>query len=278
MTTTQKWHEATMLGFDTETTGINVHDDRIVTAAVVYRTPGERPSPITWLINPGRPVPDEAAQVHGWTTERIETTLAGAPAVRVHKGTTARMSVDAALNEIAMKLAQAMHLDVPIVAFNAAYDISILEAELARNAVDTLTSRPTGIVGVVDPMVIEKQLDPYRKIKGGCRGGKHKCGGCGAEDKRLTGLCAHYGIVHGGAHDASADAVAAVRLAVKLAGLWPEVARWKLPTLHKNQVAWRAEQMAGLRSYFDKNQIEHDGCCGSWPLHAGCCASVKAVA
>ncbi len=32
--------------------------------------------------------------------------------------------------------------------------------------------------------------------------------------------------------------------------------------------------MDGLRAYFDRNGTEHDGCCGSWPLHGDCCAPV----
>lgn len=262
-----------MLGFDLETTGTSIHTDRIVTAAIVHHTPGQRPRTLTWLLDPGIPVPDEAAQVHGWTTDRIHAELNGAEAIRDTGARRAPLSRAQALFEITGQVALAMSQGVPVVAANASFDLSLLEAENARHGVDTLTARlgADGVRGVVDPMILDKQREPYRKVKGGCR-----CG-CGATDKTLTGLCLHYGVLLGGAHDAGADALAAVRLAGKLAAAWPEIARWKLDTLHRNQITWRAEQMDGLRSYFDKNQIEHDGCCGSWPVHAGCCAPSEAV-
>lgn len=271
--TAEKWHEGRMLGFDTETTAPNPFDARIVTAAIVHRIPGNRPRTVTWLIDPGVDIPDEAAEVHGWTTTKLQKRLAGREAIQIHAdGRETPVAKDGALYTIAMYLAQAMGLDMPIVAANAPYDLTLLEAELVRNGIDTLSSRPTGVRGVVDVQVLDKAYDPYRKVNrdGGCQGGKHKCRGCGATNKTLTALCAHYGVPHVGAHDAGGDALAAIRLAPRLAGLWPEIARWKLATLHEHQVTWRRDQMDGLRSYFDKNDIEHDGCCGEFPVHRSC--------
>lgn len=270
-----KWHEGPMVALDTETTGTDVHTDRIVTAAIVHIRPGERPRTITWIIDPGIDIPAEAAEVHGWTNDRLRERLAGAQAIRIHNGREERLTRDGALFEIAAQAATAMHTEAALVLANAAYDLSLLEAELVRHDIDTLSSRPDGIRGVVDPMVIEKQYDPYRKVKGGCRGGKTPCGGCGAENKTLTGLCLHYKVRHTGAHDASADALAAVRLIPRLVDAWPQIGAWKLSTLHNHQVTWRRDQMDGLRSYFDKIREPHDGCCGSWPLHGQCCAPAR---
>lgn len=268
---TTKWHEGRMAGFDTETTGIDPHEARIVTAAIVHRIPGERPRTKSWIIDPGIPIPEEAAAVHGWTTERLAAKFdAPAQAIRVSAGRETRMTRDGALFEIAALLGSVMGHDVPVVVANAPFDLTLLEAELARHGIDTLASRPAGISGVVDPQVLEKQLDPYRKVKTGCRGGKVKCGGCGSTDKTLLSLCAHYGVTHVGAHDASGDALAALRLSVKLAEAWPEMARWKLATLHQHQVTWRKQQADGLREYFDKIGEPHDGVCGEWPLHSAC--------
>jgi DNA polymerase-3 subunit epsilon len=264
-----KWHEGRMVAVDTETTGVNPLEARIVTAAVVHFAPGQRPTSIQWVIDPGTQVPDEAAAVHGWTNERIRGFLGrpGTDAVRIHNGRKQPLTRDAALFEIAAQAATAMAAEAPLVVMNAAYDLTLLETELVRNAIDPLSTRPTGIRGVVDPMVIERAFDPYRRLKGGCRGGKYRCGGCGATDHKLLSLCAHYGIRHAGAHDASADAVASVRILRRLVDSWPEIARWKLPTLHEHQVTWRREQADSLRAYFDKNGIEHDGVDPGWPVH-----------
>lgn len=287
MTTAPKWHQGHIIGFDTETTGVNPHDDRIVTAAVVHHKPGDRPRIIQWIIDPEVDIPDEAAAVHGWTRQRLDETLAGRQAARIRDGRIAHLTRDAALFEIAGQLGLAMHTKTPVVAANAAFDLTLIEAELTRHGIDTLASRPAGVTGVVDPMIIDKQHDPYRKSCykaagcdpetkhhecGGCRGGKHRCGGCGSTDRTLTSLCAHYGVrlAADGAHDASTDALAALRLAVKLAGLWPEIARWKLGTLHQHQVTWRRQQCDSLRAFFDKTGIEHDGICPEWPVHTAC--------
>lgn len=267
-----KWHEGPLGALDTETTGTDVHNDRIITAAVIHAKPGERPQSIQWLIHPGIDIPAEASEVHGWTNERLAKYVQPGQAIRSLNGQARPLPADAALFEISTHCATIIHTETPLVIANAAYDVTLLEAELARNGVDTLASRPDGIRGVVDPMVIEKQYDPYRKVnrQGGCKGGKHACGGCGAPDKKLTSLCLHYGVRHTGAHDAAADALAALRLAPRLAAVWPEIARWKLSTLHQNQVEWRRQQSDSLRAYFDKVGTPHDGICGEWPLHISC--------
>lgn len=302
-TTAPKWHEGRMVGFDTETTGTNVHEDRIITASIVFVAPGQRPRSIEWIIDPGIDVPTEASAVHGWTRDRVLQRVGGeGRAVRVTTDDRGRshdmpMYKDGALGELAGHLAGAMHRGEPLVIANAAYDVSLTETELARNGIDPIASRPTGWAGVVDPMVLNKQWDPYRKTCyrkgpdgtpcdrengihhcGGCRGGKHGCRGCGATDQTLGSLCAHYGVVLAGAHSSTADALAAVRIAKRLGGLWADAGRLRLSTLHSKQVEWRRDQMIGLRDWFDKNGTEHDGCCGEWPLHTACVPAVAGVA
>lgn len=278
-----KWHEGRLVAFDVETTGVDAHQDRIVTAAVVHTQPGTRPRTLSWLIDPGVDIPAEASDVHGWTPVRIAAALNGAEASYTHVARQAPMTRADALDSIAAQVATAILSDTPLIAMNASFDLTTLEAELARHGVRTLTDRVAGhpVRCVVDPMVLEKQYDPYRKVKGGCTGSKrgHDCGGCGAEDKTLTGLCRHYGVVLAGAHDAGADAVAATRLALRIVNSWPDIARLRLATLHEKQIGWRADQMKSLRSYFDRQTppIEHDGCCGEWPLHRQC-APAMAVA
>lgn len=260
-----KWHEGTLVGYDTETTAADPHEARIITASIVYARPGARPIPTSWLLNLGVDVPDEAAQVHGWTTARLNDTVPVGQALRTANGAVRPLRATDALNEIRNHLVNSMAAEAGIVIFNAPYDTTVTDHELQRAA-----AQPIGWKGIIDPPVLEKQWDPYRKVKGGCRGGKHKCGGCGAVDKKLTSLCAHYGIVHTGAHDSTGDALASVRLARKLAEVWPDIARLKLETIHRNQADWRLEQAKGLREYFDKIGQEHDGVCGEWPVHRSC--------
>jgi DNA polymerase-3 subunit epsilon len=54
--------------FDLETTGVDPEADRIVQLAVV-RTDGTKGH---WFVNPGRPIPPLATEIHGITNEHVE--------------------------------------------------------------------------------------------------------------------------------------------------------------------------------------------------------------
>lgn len=257
MTAGQNWAGMPCVGFDLETTGTDVHNDRIVTAALIRMHPNQRPQISTWLINPGVEIPQEAIDVHGITNERAQAS-----------GTDPSV----ALFEITGLLARTFGSGVPVVAFNAAFDLTMLEAENRRHEVPTLASRPKSITPVIDPMVLDKAVDPYRK--GVCAQNKQPCD-CGAVDKKLTSLCLHYGVRHAGAHDAAADALAACRLWPRIIARHPEKFRgFTLSALHQAQIGWRKEQCDSLRRYFDKVGTEHDGIPSGWPIQSRPVATV----
>lgn len=245
MTSVLPWWDDKRLALDIESTGVNPHTDRIVTTSLVYVAGVLRPTHTTWVIDPGIPVPDGAAEIHGWTTEKVKAH----PQVR---------DPGEALYELVGRIALAMNRSpgMPLVLMNAAYDLTMLEAECRRHGVDPLSTRlERGIRPVVDVMVIDKAFDRYR------RGGR-----------KLTQLCAHYGVPLGDAHAAYADALAAARLVPRMAAKHPGLRRYTPEQLHDVQVEWRAEQQESLRAYFDKQGTVHDGCCGTWPVHGDCCA------
>ncbi|WP_210651315.1 exonuclease domain-containing protein [Nocardioides sp. SYSU D00065] len=237
-----KWDGWDMLGFDLETTGVDVWNDRVVQAAVVRVAAGKRPATKMWLVDPGIEIPAEASDVHGITTDRART----------EGGDPGQM-----LFELVGLLALAMGRGRPVVGMNLSYDLSLLEAECHRHGIDGLVARlghHSKVGPVVDVLVLDKFVDPYRK------GGR-----------KLEQLCAHYGVRHTGAHDAAGDALASCRL-------WPRImakhAR-KFPghtihSLHQSQIGWRKAQADSLREYFDRKGTEHDGVCGEWPLHRAC--------
>lgn len=73
------WFNGPLLGFDTETTGVDPRHDRLVTAALVFR-PASSDAPTrtqdtvsTWLANPGVEIPAGATAVHGITNEVAKT-------------------------------------------------------------------------------------------------------------------------------------------------------------------------------------------------------------
>lgn len=216
------WVDGPMLGFDTETTGVDVTTDRIVTAALVHRA-GTTTTVRSWLIDPGVPIPAGAAAIHGITTEHA----------RAHGVAPA-----GALAQIADALAAAMLRGEPVVAFNASYDLSLLDAELRRHGLATLPERIGRQVRVVlDPLVMDRGLDRYRRGK-----------------RKLGDLCSHYAVQSSAAlHTADVDVLATLDVLRAIARRFPEVAAMSLDELHDRQVlehrswaqnfnAWRAGQ------------------------------------
>lgn len=231
------WWDGPFVAFDTETTGVDTAHDRIVTASWVRINPGQRPTFFNSMIAVDVDIPTEAQAVHGISTQYA----------REH-GERANL----VLEGLAADLAIAMNRGFPVVGFNVSFDLSLLENELARNNIPTLHERLGGRVRpVVDSFVIDKHTDPYRK-----------------GSRKLGAVCAHHAVLHGGEHDAAADALAAARLAVAIVRGNVETAGMGLAELHDAQVGWRREQCESLAAYFAKQgkPADVDPC---WPVCRG---------
>ncbi|MFF9910654.1 3'-5' exonuclease [Streptomyces sp. NPDC013457] len=222
------WHLGRMCGFDLETTGVDAENDRIVTACVVQCGGGQPTVSANWLADPGIEIPDEAAKVHGITTDVARAK--GRPASEV-------------VAELLAALGQVVASGVPVVAMNARFDFTMLDREAARYGLAPLPAGP-----VVDPFVIDKAIDRCRKGK-----------------RRLTDLCAHYEVPIGEAHTADADAIAACRVAWRQGARTPRLAAMSLTELHTAQVGWAAEQAASLQKYLRKSDPAAY-CPPEWPL------------
>lgn len=232
------WWRDKLMAFDTETSGVDVFGDRIVTAAIVQLRPGARPRTYTWIINPGIDIPTGASDIHGWTTERI----AAAPNA---------MDPAQALFEIGANLAYPLLHQIPLVLFNAPFDLTMFEVECQRHGVPTLAERLDGrpIAPVLDPMVIDKELSRRR--------GK----------RRLLDVCGHYQVLHGGAHDAAADALAALRLVPVMVEKYGGTLTTSTPMqLHDLQVDWKADQAGSFTEYLLKKGQPADDVSPDWPL------------
>lgn len=173
------WFNGPLLGFDTETTGVSPLHSRIVTASIIVT--GEEPVTHNWLINPGVDIPTAAQEVHG-----ISTAMAKA------KGSDPLF----ALAEIRDVLVGGMKAGHPIVAFNASFDLTIMETELARYGLDTMTD----LLGrepfpIIDPLVLDRMVDPYRR-----------------GPRRLETLIGLYRIDASGFHNAENDVAATLKL------------------------------------------------------------------
>lgn len=228
------WHRGRLAAFDVESTGVDPQSDRIVTATVAVVGGGEPADESSWLADPGVEIPIGATNVHGITTEQARAE--GRPAPEV-------------VDEITTKLAAALGGGAPIVAFNARYDLTMLDREARRHGIEPLVDRiggPESLL-VIDPLIIDKQLDRYRKGK-----------------RTLEVVCGHYDVELNDAHQADADAIAAARLAWRMGEKFPELAV-ELPELHKQQVDWAAEQAASLEEYF-LSQGKNETVERAWPV------------
>ncbi|MCF2532996.1 exonuclease domain-containing protein [Yinghuangia soli] len=226
------WHQGPLAAFDTETSGIDVGTDFIVTAAVCDST-GVRH---TWLIHPGdREIPAEATAVHGITTEHARAH--GRPAAEC-------------LDEIAAVLAGYLAADTPLAVYNAVFDLTLLEAELRRHGLTPLAHRVPVLGPVVDPLIVDKQQDRFRRGK-----------------RTLEATSAFYGVTLADAHTADADAQACLRLAQELGARYPKLAAMDIRTLHNEQRAWAAEQAASFQAYLDRTKPGHgEVIARDWPV------------
>jgi DNA polymerase-3 subunit epsilon len=249
------WARGEQAPFDVESTGVSVESDRIVSATVARIRPGQPTEVRSHLIAVDVDIPEGATEVHGITTGHARAN--GRPAAEV-------------LDLVAGDLALAMRAGVPVVGCNLAYDFTILDRELRRHRLPTVEERLGRPIGpVIDVFVLDKALDRYRK------GGR-----------KLVDLCEHYGVRIDGAHDAEFDAMAAARVAYRLAQRaakavsdpldvadlyadrrYPErvvrgfqaFARLSVEELHARQVDWYAEQSEGLAAFWRKQaaELEH---------------------
>lgn len=219
--------------FDLETTGVDVTADRIVTAHVgLLDRSGAVIRARDWLADPGVEIPNAATAVHGITTARARAD--GRPARQV-------------VAEVVDALRAVLDAGIPVVAYNAAYDFSLLTHEAIRHGVEPLrTPAP-----VIDPLVIDKRLDRYRRGK-----------------RTLSAVAEHYAVRLEGAHDASADAIAAGRVAQALVARFPTLLPGSALELHTHQIGWARAQAESLTEYFVRigRLAPQERLDGNWPV------------
>ncbi|MDV6290286.1 exonuclease domain-containing protein [Streptomyces sp. UP1A-1] len=255
------WHLGRLAAFDTETTGVDVESDRIVTAAVYGLGGGQPVEPHDWFVDPGIEIPEDATRIHGITTEEAQTK--GEPA-------------DGAVDYIADVLAGYAREGATVVGHNVVYDLTLLDRELRRYGLSTLQER-LGLhpLYVIDTRVLDKHADQFRKRPSKTQG-----------PQQLITLAQVYELPWDDehAHGASYDALIAARVAHRIGTLahmaradWPErIRQVKRPRyrdfagltiaeLHAKQIELAAEQAADLQAHFrkkDPNAVVD----GAWPM------------
>lgn len=223
------WNSRPRAAFDLETTGKDPREARIVTASiVVVDEDGKVADTHEWLADPGIEIPEEAAAIHGISTAKARAE--GQPG-----------NVVAA--EVSAVLATLFANDIPVIAFNASYDFTVLANEARRYGQELIEVTP-----VIDPFICNKQVDRYRR-----------------GSRTLVALCEEYGISLEDAHTSAADAEATLRLADALAAKYAPL-RQDPKNLHAAQVIWAAEQAASFQEYLRKSKDPQAVIEGDWPV------------
>lgn len=214
------WHTRRLAAFDIETTGIDIESDRVVTAAVSLVGDGLPSESHNWLVDPGVEIPAGATAVHGITTDYARA-----------EGQDPAEAIESIVGLLALQ----QTAGVPIIAFNARFDLTILDREARRHGVVPLVDRIGGSdrLLVVDPFVIDKQVDRFRRGK-----------------RTLGAICEHYRVPLDQAHAANDDALAAARVAWRMGSTMIDIGGTELASLHLQQITWAAEQAASLEEYF----------------------------
>lgn len=208
------WNRGPLVAFDLETTGVDPMTARIVTATVlVIPEDRQRIEIHEWLVDPGIPIPMDASKIHGITTEKSR--LDGVASIEALPGILAEITT---------------HPGYPLIVFNAAYDLTVLTHEWWRHFGSAIELE----VPVIDPLVIDRAMDRYRKGK-----------------RTLQVMCEQYGVTLSDedAHTSSGDALATARLAWKISKVYPEIGSAELLDLHNLQKRWYAEHSISFAEY-----------------------------
>ena len=227
------WIHGPRATFDLETTGVDVETARIVTASLLLLNPdGSVRRAGEWLADPGVEIPAAAAAVHGVTTEHARAH--GQPAQQV-------------VWELAGAIGSLFLDGVPVIAFNAAYDFSVLHHEMKRYSIAN-GELPGGCI--LDPYIIHKHVIPRKR-----------------GNRKLETLAVEHKVQLDNAHTSKDDALAAERLLVKLTERFPAVLDVDAAALHEQQVQWAAQQAADFQAWLrTKPGKENEVIDGRWPV------------
>jgi DNA polymerase-3 subunit epsilon len=170
-----EWAMLPIAFIDVETTGRDASVDRVVEVGIAIARGGEIVERKNWLVNPGRPIPQEAIDVHKITDADVRD----APRFEV----------------VAREVAAALVGCVPA-AYNAAFDRAFLSNEVARAGLvgDDLPAGLRRDVEWLDPLVWARELQQ------------------GERSRALGEVAARLGIALENAHRASDDAEAALKV------------------------------------------------------------------
>ncbi|EET77757.1 3'-5' exonuclease [Corynebacterium tuberculostearicum] len=167
-------------------------------------------------------------------------------ATNVHGITTEKARAEGRPHEEVLKdtveaIKAAWEDGLTLIVYNAAFDLTVLRS---------LTGDFTVTGPVYDPYVIDRVSDKWRKGK-----------------RTLGAVCEHYGVELGNAHEATADALAAARVAWKqVRQHYPNLAQMDDNELMEFQAVKWYEDRVAFKKYLEGKGRDASDVSTAWPL------------
>lgn len=225
------------VGFDIESTGIDPMTDRIVTFSIIAQDSNMEQTLYEWTVNPGVEIPEGASAVHGVTTE--DAVRDGRPPAEVLPEIVAVLNYELSFE------------DAILTAYNCPFDLTMLREEYKRHGIipkdSTYVEDLVAHVGIIDPLVIDKEVNKYRR-----------------GSRKLIDVAETHGFNLTNAHNSTADVEATIYLAEKFMTMFEDKAT--IYELMELQATAKAGQASSLSEYFKKQGREDWEVDGSWPI------------
>lgn len=227
----KQWHQGLICGFDLETTGVDPFNDHIIQigfdVSIGSVLPDGSQFPIdsmSWehLVNPGVPILN--SEIHGITDERVAE--ANDEAVEI--------------TELVWFLRAMAAVEIPVVAFNASFDLTFARAVARRHNV------PWDLQDliVLDPHVIDKKIDKWRK---------------GSRKQEAVAELLGVEFDADRLHSARYDAEIGVRI-LRQQGVRSSSRNWATKEFSDRVAGWAVTQQTELQKYFtEKGKTNDDG-------------------
>jgi DNA polymerase-3 subunit epsilon len=205
----------------------------MVSAAVILDDPTGESWQLDLLVDPGVEIPLEATAVHGISTEAA-----------IRDGQPAADGLAHVIDAF-QKIQASYNQPIPVVIFNATFDLTILDRELGRH----LGSELDLTFPVIDPLVCDRALDPYRPGR-----------------RTLTATAAAHHIAIQGAHTALGDVLCSVKLARALATKHPQLANANFGAMKVFQKTAYKDWADGFSRFHSTADPAFEPISTAWPL------------